>query len=63
MNFMVENLLGTQATDKVTLAEAFKILLDMDLINIGEAGEQTISKIGAWVRPGAKYACNLSLSG
>ena len=43
MNFMVENLLGTQATDKVTLAEAFKILLDMDLINIGEAGEQTIS--------------------
>lgn len=43
MNFMVENLLGTQATEKVTLAEAFKILLDMDLINIGEAGEQTIS--------------------
>lgn len=43
MNFMVEHLLGTQATEKVTLAEAFKVLLDMDLINIGEAGEQTIS--------------------
>ena len=25
------------------MAEAFKALLDMDLINIGEAGEQTIS--------------------
>jgi hypothetical protein len=43
MNFMVEHLLGAQATEKVTLAEAFKVLLDMDLINIGEAGEQTIS--------------------
>ena len=43
MNFMVEHLLGDQATEKVTLAEAFKVLLHMDLINIGEAGEQTIS--------------------
>ena len=40
---MVEHLLGEQATKKVTMAEAFKALLDMDLINIGEAGEQTIS--------------------
>ena len=43
MNFMVEHLLGDQATEKFTLADAFKILLHMDLINIGEAGEQTIS--------------------
>ena len=43
MNFMVEHLLGDQATEKVTLAQAFKVLLHMDLINIGEAGEQTIS--------------------
>jgi hypothetical protein len=43
MDFMVEHLLGGQATEKVTLAEAFKVLLHMDLINIGEAGEQTIS--------------------
>lgn len=43
MNFMVEHLLGNQATKNVTMAEAFKVLLDMDLINIGEAGEQTIS--------------------
>lgn len=40
---MVEHLLGNQATKTVTLAEAFKMLLDMNLINIGEAGEQTIS--------------------
>ena len=43
MKFMIEHLLGSQAEKKVTLADAFKTLLDMDLINIGEVGEQTIS--------------------
>ena len=43
MNFMIEHLLGHQAEKKVTFAQAFKTLLDMDLINIGEVGEQTIS--------------------
>jgi hypothetical protein len=43
MNFMIENLLGNRADKKVTFAQAFKTLLDMDLINIGEVGEQTIS--------------------
>jgi len=43
MNFMIEHLLGPKATEKVTLEQAFRMFLGMDLINIGEAGEQTIS--------------------
>jgi hypothetical protein len=40
---MIEHLLGHRAEEKITFAQAFKTLLDMDLINIGEVGEQTIS--------------------
>ena len=43
MQVMIEHILGNKAKKKVTMAEAFKMLLAMDLINIGEAGEQTIS--------------------
>jgi len=43
LNFMIEHLLGHRAEEKITFTQAFKTLLDMDLINIGEVGEQTIS--------------------
>jgi len=50
MNFMIEQLLGNQAQEKVTFAEAFKTLLYMDLINIGQVGEQTISNASGVAR-------------
>jgi hypothetical protein len=43
MNVMVKQLLGKQATNTMTFEQAFHTLLGMGLINIGEAGEQTIS--------------------
>jgi len=43
MNFMIKHLLGRKAQKTTTFEQAFKIFLNMGLINIGEAGEQTIS--------------------
>ena len=60
MKFMVENLLGAQADEAVTLAEAFKVLLAMNLINIGEAGEQTISNASG-VRRCARNTAKIDL--
>ena len=50
MNFMIEHLLGSKAQETTTFEQAFKTLLNMGLINIGEAGEQTISNASGVAR-------------
>lgn len=50
MSIIAKHLLGSNSTKNVTLIEAFNILLGMDLINIGEVGEQTISNASGVAR-------------
>jgi hypothetical protein len=50
MNFMIEHLLGGKAQETTTFEQAFRTLLNMGLINIGEAGEQTISNASGVAR-------------
>jgi len=50
MSIIAEHILGTKAKNNVTLVEAFNLLLGMNLINIGEAGEQTISNASGVAR-------------